>query len=964
MKFSASQWFVWIAMSLFLLDCSQKSDLSNYVNPMVGTGGHGHTFPGATLPFGMVQLSPDTRIDGSWDGCGGYHYSDSSIYGFSHTHLSGTGVSDYGDFMMMPLTKNTSINQKTYQASFSHENESASPGYYAVKLDNEIKCELTTSLRVGFQKYTYPTQKASLVIDLRHRDSLLMGHFDSVDNKTIAMTRISSAWAKEQHAYAYSQFSAPYQAQFSADSSKVILTFDLKDKVLLIKTGFSFVSTAGAKLNLESEISHWDFDQQKTLARKNWNQALGKIEVESTDEEQLKTFYTALYHVMIQPNLAMDIDRQYRGRDNKIHTAKDFDYYTVFSLWDTFRGAHPLYTLIDRKRTRDFILTFMAQYQQGGRLPVWELASNETDCMIGYHSVSVMADAAAKGIDGFDTKLALEAMKTSANWDHLGLPAYIAKGFLTLEDEHENVSKTLEYAYDDWCIAQMAAIVGDSSDYEMYMKRSQSWKNLLDPQTKMMRPRKNGSWLSPYDPREVNNHFTEGNAWQYSFFVPQDVYGLIEKMGGNQAFEAKLDELFSTNSETTGREQADITGLIGQYAHGNEPSHHMAYLYNYVGRADKASQIIKRILQEFYSSKPDGLIGNEDCGQMSAWYVLSSLGLYQVNPGSTYFLLQSPHFKKAVLHLENGKTMTLLAPELSDKNGYVAAILLNNKPYSSSSYIQYAQLMAGGTLEFKMTNQARKLDRSEYPPREASVKSIVLAPIFEADSRVFKEQLSIKLNAQEANNQIFYTTDGSDPSEKSNRYVGAILINKTTSLKAVSMNEEGIKSGISSAVFYKKPNNFTVNILSKYNEQYTAGGDEGLIDGIRGDLNWRKGEWQGYQGQDFEAIIDLKATLSIQQITAEFLQDSRSWILYPKEVEFYNSMDGHNFELIARDTHSVAAENNMVQMKTMKANLAKPIRARYVKVKAIRYGLLPAGHQGAGFESFIFIDEIEIQTKR
>lgn len=946
-----------------MVSCSKKTEYVDYVNPFVGTGGHGHTFPGATLPFGMVQFSPDTRIDGSWDGCGGYHYSDSLIYGFSYTHLSGTGVSDYGDFMMMPLSEEIDINNKTFEASFSHENENASPGYYSVKLDNGIQVELTASLRVGFQRIQFPNDKSSIIIDLHHRDELLAGDIEIIDDKTISMKRISSAWAREQHAYAFVEFSSPFTVIFNEDSTKAIFNFNLEEESLLIKTGFSFVSKEGAKKNLETEISDWDFDKQKKEARKAWNEALSKIEVESNDIERLKVFYSALYHVMIQPNLAMDVDRQYRGRDNKIHTAADFDYYTVFSLWDTFRAAHPLYTVIDQKRTEDFIKTFLAQYEQGGRLPVWEFASNETDCMIGYHSVSVIADAAVKGIGNFDKKLALEAMKKSATWDHLGLPEYMANGYLSVEDEHESVSKTLEYAYDDWCIAQMAALVGDSANYQIYMNRSQSWKNLLDPETKFMRPRKNGSWITPFEPREVNNHFTEGNSWQYSFFVPQDIYGLAQMIGGKDAFEKKLDDLFSTSSQTTGRTQADITGLIGQYAHGNEPSHHMAYLYDYVGRSDKTTEIINKILREFYTSNPDGLIGNEDCGQMSAWYVLSSLGLYQVNPGSNYYLLNAPHFNKAKIHLENGNTIEITAKDLSDKNIYTSNIRLNGTDYQEFSYIYYSKLMEGAKIEFQMSDQPKTLDSNQFPPIEKTTENIILVPVIKAPSRSFIDTMSISIENNNTENTIYFTTDGTIPTLLSQRYTEPILLKETTIIRAINVDRQGNISGANTASFYKKPNNYSIEILSEYNPQYSAGGPVGLIDGIHGDENWRKGDWQGYQGQDFEAIIDMKKVNFINSISAYFLQDTRSWIMFPKAVEFYTSNNGTDFKLVGTETHQIPADDYTSQLLTIKKSLANPVYARYVKVKAINYGTLPSWHQGAGSEAFIFIDEIEINSK-
>ena len=590
---------------------------SQYVNPFIGTGGHGHTFPGATLPFGMVQLSPDTRIDGSWDGCSGYHYSDETIYGFSHTHLNGTGCSDFGDIMIMPFMGKPSLDNKVYSSKFSHQNEKASAGFYAVKLDkHNIDVRLTASTRIGFHEYTFNTAgQANIVLDLNHRDLLLGGEVHVINSTTIEVRRESEAWAKNQIVFARIEFSAPMKVtdiRSNGDymhspeneyigGTQTAICFSKqvkKGEKILVKVSLSPTGYEGAKLN-SSEIKGWDFEKVKKEAEQKWNSELSKIQITSDNKDKKTVFYTALYHTMMQPNIAQDLDKKYRGRDNKIHVAEGFDYYSVFSLWDTFRAAHPLYTLIDKKRTADFINTFLIQYEQGGRLPVWELASNETDCMIGYHSVSVMADAMAKGIKGFDYEKCFEAAKHSAMLDHLGLDAYKRQGFISMDDEHESVSKTLEYAYDDWCIAQMAEILNKKEDYNYFMKRSQSWKNVFDWNAGFMRPKKNGGWNKPFDPREINNNFTEGNSWQYSFFVPQDIPGMIEAYGGAAKFEAKLDEMFNSESKTTGREQADVTGLIGQYAHGNEPSHHMAYLYNYVGKPEKTTEKVHFILENF-----------------------------------------------------------------------------------------------------------------------------------------------------------------------------------------------------------------------------------------------------------------------------------------------------------------------------------------------------------------------------
>jgi predicted alpha-1,2-mannosidase len=909
---------------LFILGCitAQEPVYTSYVDPMIGTGGHGHTFPGATVPFGMVQLSPDTRVDGSWDGCSGYHYSDSVIYGFSHTHLSGTGCSDYGDIMLMPTMGTLSFDKKSYASEFSHRNEKSMPGYYSVKLDkDDIDVELTTTTRVGMHKYTFSKEgKAAIIMDLNHRDKLLQGDVKIIDEKTVEVFRRSEAWARDQYIYARIEFSKKMSDKAGSQNNAWGFTFDVKKgETLLVKVALSTVSTEGAKKNMAAELPGWDFEKVKNDAQVAWNKELGKIEVDTKNAEKAKIFYTALYHTMIQPNVAMDVDGMYRGRDNKIHKAEGFTYYSVFSLWDTFRGAHPLYTIIEKKRTADFINTFLKQYEQGGRLPVWELASNETDCMIGYHSVSVIADAMTKGIQGFSYEEAFEAAKHSAMLDHLGLDAYKAKGFISMEDEHESVSKTLEYAYDDWCIAQMAMVLDKKNDYDYFMRRSQSWKNLFDPQAGFMRPKKNGGWLAPFEPREVNNNFTEGNSWQYSFFVPQDVDGLVKMMGGPEQFEKKLDELFTAPTATTGREQADITGLIGQYAHGNEPSHHMAYLYNYIGKKEKAVKRVQQVLNDFYKASPDGLIGNEDCGQMSAWYVLSSMGFYPVCPGKGEYALGVPAFDVIKIHPGNGEAYTF-----SSKDGLFKKDFMN----------------------YTFTGDGKEIPQPALLP-------VIPVPVISAASRVFDDSLKVEISGGK---EIWYKL----AEEKDfHKYAGPFVIRDSKEVQAYSGTTPVI-SGTVSAAFYKRPNHWKIKINSKYNPQYTAGGDEGLIDGLHGETNWRKGEWQGYQYQDFEAVIDFGEKMKFTEASAGFLQDSRSWILMPSKVEYYASGDGKEYVLIGTETHKIDPMDENVQIRqfTLSSSL---VRARYLKVKAYNFGKLPLAHQGAGDGAFIFIDEISVK---
>ena len=921
-----------IVLAFLTTTISQAQDYAKHVNPFIGTGGHGHTFPGATVPYGMVQLSPDTRIDGSWDGCSGYNYSDNLIYGFSHTHLNGTGVSDYGDIMLMPTVGINTLDSKLYSSKFQHKNEKASAGFYSVHLDKyNIDVRLTTSTRVGFHEYTFHDEcQPHIMLDLNHRDKLIGKDYKIINDTTIEIYRQSEAWARNQQIWARIEFNQPmFFEYYNNTMQNGFIIHPKKGNVkkgekILVKVSLSPTSYEGAKLN-SSEIKHWNFDKVHKDAIALWNKELSKIEVTSNDKDKLAIFYTALYHTMMQPNIAQDLDGKYRGRDNKIHVAEGFDYYTVFSLWDTFRGAHPLYTLIDKKRTADYINTFIKQYEQGGRLPVWELASNETDCMIGYHSVSVIADAMAKGIKGFDYEKAFEASKASAMRDVLGLDAYKKNGFISIDDEHESVSKTLEYAYDDWCIAQMAQILNKQEDYQYFMKRSQNWKNIFDWETGFMRPKKNGGWDKPFDPREVNNNFTEGNSWQYSFFVPQDIEGMIQAYGGPEKFEAKLDEMFNSESKTTGREQVDVTGLIGQYAHGNEPSHHMAYLYNYVGKPEKTNEKIKYILENFYTNTPDGLIGNEDCGQMSAWYVLSSMGIYSVTPGQPKWDIDEPYLDAKVS-------------------------IDGNKP----NYLHLPN--ARGILpQFGMET----IDKVEC-------QLIIPVPVIQAESKAFKDKLLVSMDNNNLDNgkfrkhMIFYKIEGE---KEFSIYSKPFEISNSTKIYAFSREDlEGLNvSDTISATFFKKPNNYSINIKSVYNPQYHAGGPEGLLDGVLGTENWRKGDWQGYQSQDFEAVVDLKEVKSVSEISARFLQDQRSWILMPTKVDYYISDDNVNFTYFGSVNNTLDPKLEENTILNFTSNEIKGKKARYVKVIAKNFGKLPEWHQGAGGDAFIFIDEITIK---
>ena len=966
-------------ISLLFFSCTRESKtpstlsekkLINYVNPFIGTGGHGHTYPGATMPFGMMQLSPDTRLEG-WDGCSGYHYSDAYIYGFSHTHLSGTGVSDYGDILLMPTNAinfhNGADGKKGYRAHFSHKNEEASPGYYHVKLDStDIDVGLTVSKRSGIHKYQFPTSNNQIVIlDLEHRDKVLDATIEKISNTQLQGYRFSDAWAKDQRLYFYIKTSHAFedslQPSVNGGSTKRITALKFinpKNEPIIINIGISPVDEAGARQNLEAEIGSLSFEDIKTKAEATWEKQLTKIVIESSSQDNLTNFYTAMYHTMIAPNLYQDVDGRYRGMDLKIHQTNEFDYYTVFSLWDTYRATHPLYTIIEQDKTNDFINTFLAKYEEGGIMPIWDLSANYTDCMIGYHAVPVIADAFLKGIRGYDTEKAFEAMKHSALQDKLGLKSYKEFGFIPMEEESESVSKTLEYAYDDWTIAQMAKAMGKDVDYRLFSKRAQYYKNIFDPETNFMRGRFRNTWFSPFDPYEVNFNYTEANAWQYSLYVPQDISGLMNLMGGKKKLENHLDTMFSAQLQTSGREQPDITGLIGQYAHGNEPSHHMAYLYNFVNQPAKTQEKVNQILTELYKNEPDGVSGNEDCGQMSAWYVLSSMGFYPVTPGSNDYIIGSPLFKKATINLENGKQFKIRAENISATHIYIKKVLLNNLELNRT-YLKHDEIMAGGTLTFKMSSSPSKWGtiKEQEPRTEIKEHLITPAPYINEGNIAFKNETTVSL-ANAINEAIIFYSLGSDNFKE---YASPILISEAVDLRTYAIYN-GIKSDTINTNFYKINPNRTIKLETEYANQYNAGGNNALIDGIRGSSDFKTGSWQGYQNTDLIATIDLGSTESIQTVEVNFLQDQRSWIFYPTEVECYVAVDD-TFRKIS-PTYKIDSQkaSSETKIKTVHFKIEETT-SRYVKIIAKNLGDLPEWHLGAPYQgkAWVFVDEIIVK---
>ena len=729
---------------------------------------------------------------------------------------------------------------------------------------------------------------------------------------------------------------------------------------ITVKVGISAVSIEGARRNLEREIPGWAFNDVRRGASAAWKAALGKILVEDPSNKRKRVFYSALYHTMIAPNLYSDVDGQYRGTDLRTHAAAAHRIYTVFSLWDTFRAAHPLYAIIERERTSEFIGTFLTQYIEGGQLPVWELAANYTGTMIGYHAVPVIMDAWAKGIRDFDSRIALDAMVDIAERDELGKPAYRERGYIPSTEEAESVSRTLEYAYDDWCIARFARAIGDENTYRTFIERAQSWMNLLDPGTGFMRARQNGGWFGPFEPAEVNFHYTEANAWQYTFFVPHDVAGLIDAMGGPDAFEAQLDALFEASPDLSGRDQPDITGLIGQYAHGNEPSHHMAYLYNYVGKPWKTQRRVRQIMDEMYDDAPDGLSGNEDCGQMSAWYVLSALGFYPVTPGLTSYAIGTPRFERSTIALENGNRFTVVAERLGDRNLYIQSAALNGAPLDVA-FIEHDAIMAGGELRFVMGPEPNPAWGATVPSI-ANVPTgdrITPVPFITAPAKTFTDSLPVEMGCVCGGCAIHYTTGGRAPSPASLRYEGPLTLSGTQTLRAIAVAPSGRVSRPVTAEFVRIEGGRSITLHTEYANQYSGGGDMALIDYQRGNRNWRTGGWQGYWGKDLHAVIDLGREREIHRISTGFLQDIRSWIWFPVEVSYEVSLDGTNWEPIASVASRFPDDREGVFIEAFSADLST--RARYLRVRATNYGVCPDWHAGAGGDAWIFVDEVAIE---
>lgn len=980
------------AVSLIaLFSCSDGSKgVSSYVDPFIGTDAHGHTFPGATTPFGMVQVSPDTGVEG-WDWCSGYHSSDNSIIGFSHTHLSGTGGSDLGDILLMPAIGEVQFEPGTkenpdlgYRSRFKHENESAGAGYYSVFLDDQnVDVELTATKRAAFHKYRFEGNNKHIMLDLRHgiQDNVHSGELVQVSENAITGFRRSNGWADDHTVFYYIEFSQPIAAIKSIVDSVETTSKTLSGKEIVsaimfedggnseisAKVGISWVDAAGAKQNVQSEIGNKDFKQTYADSKSLWNSALSRIEVEGSDDDKT-IFYTSLYHSMIAPYLMSDVDGRYISSDRKVYTDTVNNNYGLYSLWDTFRALHPLMTIVQPSKNEEFIQSMVRYYQQGGRLPVWDLNMRENNCMIGYHSIAVIADAYIKGQRNFDADVALEAMLHSAmQEDYAGLKYYRQFGYLPMDKENNAVSKAVEYAYDDWCIAQMAKAMGKQDVYKEYIKRAQYYKNQLDVKDGFMKGRdSHGQFRDPFSPTEISilgqGDFTEGNSWHYSFFVPQDVNGHIDLLGGDDAYIAKLDEMFNSESVTADH-SPDVTGLIGNYAQGNEPSHHAAYLYAYAGQPWKTQQMIARIKEEMYTTHRDGLCGNEDCGQMSAWYVLSAMGFYPVTPASDIYVLGTPTFKNVTINLENGKKFNVKAKGVSKQKVYIQSATFNGEPYTKS-YITHGMIENGGELVLVMGDKpnidfgAKIEDRPvaeiaqiDIFSSEDMLSEIVLEPFLDTKTRIFEDKIEVQPKSNGA--QIVYTLDGSEPNAKSAKVNGKISINSDKVLKVSAVSDKGISS-VGSYNFYKGLINGKIT-GSEPSKPYVNGGLEALNNGLTGGNNYKDSQWVGYKGQTatLETSFDAK---SVNRVGFNAVNSTGAWILLPYSAQATLLLNGKE---VAKKTFKIPAANSVGEGAYYFGVDFGGAKADKV-VWTIEGGKLPSWHTSKGNDAWMFIDELMV----
>ena len=981
-------------MALLCACSSSDTPLCEAVDPFIGTGGHGHTYPGATVPFGMVQLSPDTRLEG-WDGCGGFHITDKDVYGFSHTHLQGTGVSDYGDVLLMPTVgpmDTADVWRNRYRDRFVRGSQIAHAGYYRCELERSgVEVELTASERVGFHRWTLEKPDTmQLIVDLAHRDDLLSYGMYPLDDSTLVGLRISDNWADEQHVYFAMRFSEPFEwldqmAELDVEEGEggvlmqelsyvPVFSLVFKDvESVQSRVSLSFVDIDGAVANLDAEAPDaLGFDAARAAAEASWNEALGRIRIGECDEEERTVFYTAMYHSLTVPNLATDVDGRYRGTDLQVHQGDAASpRYTVFSLWDTFRATHPLLNVLEPERTEQFIRNFIDMHDEGGSLPMWELAGNYTGCMIGYHAVPVIADAWVKGLRGFDAERALEAMVAEATADELSKPVWDSLGYLPLERESESVSKTLEYAFDDACIARMAAGMGNMDLAGRFGRRAQGWKNLFNPDNGFIQPRYGAAWREGFDPTEVTFEYTEANGWQYNFFVPHDVSGHMDLLGGAEGYADMLQRMFDGSSRLSGRHQSDITGLIGQYAHGNEPSHHMAYLPSYAGHPERTQALVDSICDVLYTPEPDGLSGNEDCGQMSSWYVWSALGLYPVTPGSDVYVLGTPRYDEVSWTFPHGGVLEIQVERESPESVYIHGFRIDGRS-TTRSWVTHAELMAGGLWEFDLGDDPAPMGgvgmgEEDWPVSDWTLgdEAFVAAPFIHAPRSYSGDSLAVTVGCIDEEVRVLHRVVESRESAGGPfaPVEGPVVVEGTQVIQLVA-DKDGRRSAVVSGRIARVNPDYEVGIRFPYANQYAAGGDRALIDGIRGEgADFRTGDWQGYHGKGAEVTVDLGSVHRVTRMGVGVLQDVKSWIWAPDNVICRTAMDTADFDTFGSRHPRIDPKD--YTPRTKRIEFTGDRLARYLRVELKQYndGEIPEWHPGRWNPTWVFADEFEFDVE-
>lgn len=940
-----------------MISCEPDLHFVNQVNPFIGTGGlgwsEGRCYPGATIPYGMVQLSPENRDD-LWTGY--YRYDLSTIKGFSHTHISGSGISEGADITIAPTVGDIrfvpgepdKINSG-YRSRYTKTTEKASPGYYTVFLDDYgIKAELTTTLRTGMHRYTFPKSKQSnLIVDLRYgvkEDWVLDSWIKVIDKHHIGGFRRTNRWAGDQRQYFVAEFSKAIDSvaivsnsvmdwnmkEAQGNNLQAVIRYQTENNEQIgVKVALSAVSMESALENLLHENKGWNFDKIRQKAAMAWDKNLSKIEVEGQVDSLKQIFYTAYYHTLLGPTVYSDVNGDYLGSDYKIHNVgKGKNYYTLFSLWDTYRTLHPLMTILEPTRVNDIINTFVQIYTQSDLLPVWNVYSSETWCMMGYHAVSVIADAYVKGLRDYDSEKALEACKKMANLDYLGLEYYKNLGYIPSDKNRWAVSKVLEYAYDDYCISQLAKAMGHKSDYEDFAKRSLSYKNVFNIENKFLMPKNNdGTWKASFTPNGWSKDYCEAGAYHYRFYVPHDLTSLVSMYGGEEKFSSALDSIFTKR----------------MYEHSNEPSHHMPFLYNYVGKPWKTQERVREILLSCYNTFPAGLCGNDDVGQMSAWYVMSALGLYPVCPGNPEYILTSPLFDKVTLNLENGKKFVISAENQSLENKYIQSVTLNGEPYTHS-YITHNDIMKGGELHFVLSDVPNKSWGIALSDRPVSRVGLQVAdrPNILVNSDHAVGPKTISMGTSSPNSSIYYTMDGTEPNEHSTLYTHPFQVKENVVIKARNIQKGMSSSLVSERTISIKETEFPKIIenisLPQYHELTADGGALNLIDGFCGTTETYGGYWVFSENKDLDVTVDRGCELPFEEITTHFLHQPNTGSFAPKEVQYLISNDGKNFTLLEKHVYDFQAnKNKLSDIITFTTNTISG-KARYIRVKAVNAG--------------------------